>query len=244
MPTDRGPVAKATGPLPIWAPSRRFSVATWSAVATAAVFVIFIVLLNAGAIQDKESAARVDVLFQSLLLVSAGVAAAAASYANHGRPRWGWALLAGAVLSLIPATVAYIQSEITGDATWTTSPLIQATYIACLPSAMAGIVLLSPRWRAASMMRSLLDGAILAGAVLSIGWILFLGDMYRAAPGSDLERSMLISFPLLDVFLVTLAFAVAVRTRPKDRPALLLLLGGLTIFAATDATFAFLTVSG
>ncbi|MBI2078823.1 MAG: HAMP domain-containing histidine kinase [Euryarchaeota archaeon] len=244
METVRGPGERSPETPTILRRSARFRAAVWAAAGIATFFGLLVILLEAGLIRNREAAARVDVFFTAVLLTSTGLALAAASYSTRGRARWGWAFLTGAVVTVLPATFAYLASEVAGEASWGSNTLLISTYAACMPSAILGILFLSPRVRPGSALRSLLDGLIMAGSMFSIGWILFLGDVFHVAQGNGLERSLTASFPALDILLLTLAVSVAARTKPRERPSLYLLLGGLVLFAAGDAAYAYLQVSG
>ena len=100
---------------------------------------------------------------------------------------------------------------------------------AALVMAVAGTV------AAVSRIRTLLDGAILAGSILFLGWAGGFGSEFQAGEGTLIARSVNLVYPVGDVALLVLAAYGLYRAHPGGRlPVLLQTAGIFAIFNADN----------
>ncbi len=102
------------------------------------------------------------------------------------------------------------------------------------------------RRRLSSRIRTVLDGLLIASALLFMSWMLVLGPLFDAG-GDPLTLTIGLAYPLGDVVIITiLLFASSHRSQRASssgasRP---LLFAGLLAFAVADSGFVYLTNSG
>ena len=115
-------------------------------------------------------------------------------------------------------------------------------YLGAIPLAVAALLchpaLAGDRARKT---RSLLDGLLVASALLFLSWTLVLGPLWHTTDLSTLGGLVAIAYPFGDVVIVFFV-VLAVRRMPAgDRLPLWWLLGGLLILALSDSVYAYLT---
>src|SRR5207237_2170617 len=103
-----------------------------------------------------------------------------------GRTRMAWALLAASALVWAGGEAAWSYFELVLGQQVPFPSLADAGYLAAVPLAIGGIALFPGRVRVASRVTFLLDGGIMAGALLLISWATVLGSVYRAGSGPPL----------------------------------------------------------
>ena len=100
--------------------------------------------------------------------------------------------------------------------------------------------------RLSSRIRTVLDGLLIASALLFMSWMLVLGPLFQAG-GDPLTLTIGLAYPAGDVVIITiLLFASSHRTHGATAGALTrpLLFAGLLAFAVADSGFVYLTNSG
>ena len=120
-------------------------------------------------------------------------------------------------------------------------------YLLFVPLAAAALLAFPsvPR-RLSSRIRTVLDGLLIACALLFMSWMLVLGPLFDAG-GDRLTLTIGLAYPLGDVVIITiLLFASSHRSQQASssgasRP---LLFAGLLAFAIADSCFVYLTNSG
>ena len=120
-------------------------------------------------------------------------------------------------------------------------------YLLFVPLAAAALLAFPsvPR-RLSSRIRTVLDGLLIACALLFMSWMVVLGPLFDAG-GDPLTLTIGLAYPLGDVVIITiLLFASSHRSQRASssgasRP---LLFAGLLAFAVADSGFVYLTNSG
>lgn len=82
-----------------------------------------------------------------------------------------------------------------------------------------------------------LDAAVIAAGVLFVSWATVLGDLYDAPVNDPLQRGVGLAHPLVDVMLVSLVLALALRRPAGCRLPWLLLGAGFAFLAVSDSIF-------
>jgi signal transduction histidine kinase len=118
-------------------------------------------------------------------------------------------------------------------------------FLGLIPLAVLGVLWLptAPQRRSASI-RALLDGLIIAGSLLFVGWPTVLAPTLKDATGSLFYRAMSLAYPVSDLVIIAIVLYVLARARNRERFELTLILGGLVSIAVADYGFAYLNLHG
>jgi len=126
--------------------------------------------------------------------------------------------------------------------------LADAGYLGEVPLVVAALVMLPSGTRSvAGRARTVLDGLIVAAALLLMSWMLVLGTIFRTGSGSLLAQTLSLAYPISDVVTVTIVMYAILRARQTGRkiPVPLLLVGlGLVSLSVADSGFTYQTASG
>jgi two-component system sensor histidine kinase/response regulator len=95
-----------------------------------------------------------------------------------------------------------------------------------------------------AFLRTLLDAAVIAGAVLFISWSTVLGPIYNTESPDILGRVTGLAYPIVDVVMASLVLVLTMRRPAGERLPWLCLGGGLLVLAVTDSTYVRLTFTG
>ena len=179
--------------------------------------------------------------------VSALLAAAACLYTairGTGRTRQAWALIG------IGAAVWGL-----GQAAWSVQEIVLAQspanffpsypdlgYLLSVPFAVAGLLRLpgAPAANGARV-RSVLDGLLIAGALLFISWDVVLGPVYASSATDAFSQIVGLAYPISDIAMITIVLLTLSRLRVGQRLPLTLLACGVLLNAFADSSFAYLT---
>src|SRR5207248_7184454 len=164
--------------------NRDFAIAAGLAAVLTAGFGAWMVLRVAGI----EVSLAVDHVGEAVAALIAVLACGVAAWRHRGQTRLAWALLGTSALVWTAGGAALSYFEIILKQQVPFPSLADAGFLAAVPLAVAGVAFFPGRHRA-SRLASLLDGAIIAGALLLISWATVLGSVYLA--GSDSTLSML-----------------------------------------------------
>ncbi|HJV98617.1 MAG TPA: response regulator [Arthrobacter sp.] len=91
--------------------------------------------------------------------------------------------------------------------------------------------------------RTVLDAAVIAGAVLVVSWYTALGPAF-SAEGDLLTRLATMGYPVVDVVITSLVLVLGMRRQPGERLPWLCFGGGLLVLTVTDSTYVRLTFDG
>ena len=119
-------------------------------------------------------------------------------------------------------------------------------YLLAVPLLVAGLLLFSsgPR-QAAGVVRTVLDGLVVATGLLLVSWEVVLDATIKAGGDTMLAKVISLSYPIGDVVCASVAIVVIARTRTvRGLPmiTLALLAAGTVSLAIADSGFAFLTL--
>ena len=164
-----------------------------------------------------------------------------------GRTERAWSFLGLACLSWGGGQAAWTWYESVLGREVPFPSVADVGYLAFVPLAAAALLAFpSVPTRLSSRIRTVLDGLLIASALLFMSWMVVLGPLLEAG-GDPLTLTIGLAYPLGDVVIITiLLFASSHRSQREsfDRATRLLLFAGLLAFAVADSGFVFLTNSG
>jgi len=216
---------------------RDFTIACAAAVLLTTAFAVWIGLRIDG-VQVTEA---VDDFGEAAAALIAAVACAAAAFRHKGRMRLSWALLGSGAAAWAIGEGIWSYIEVIRGQQVPFPSLADAGYLAAVPFVVAGIAVFPGRHRTASRAAFLLDGAIIAGALLLISWSTVLGTLYRASSGQTLSAVLGLAYPISDIAIAVTALLLLNRTGRSIRLPLLLVVAGLFANLLSDSAFAYLT---
>jgi diguanylate cyclase (GGDEF)-like protein len=117
-------------------------------------------------------------------------------------------------------------------------------YLAAVPFAVAGLLGFARRSGGSFAVRTVLDGCLVATAMLFVAWALVLGPAWHADAGGTWAQVISVSYPATDLVLAVLALLVLLWGRSEQRAGLRTMAAGLLVMAAADVAFTWLTNNG
>src|SRR5438552_14815074 len=214
--------------------NRDFAIAGALAAVLTVGFGAWMVLRVAGA----DVSQVVDDVGEAVAALLAAAACAVAAWRHRGRMRLAWALLGVSALVWMAGEAAWSYFEIILKQEVPFPSPADAGFLAAVPFAVAGVAFFPGRHRAASSLASLLDGAIIAGALLLISWATVLGSVYLAGSASTLSMLLGLAHPISDIVIAVMALWLLGRTAGAARLPLLLVVAGLFAPPPCDSAFA------
>ncbi|HWW09215.1 MAG TPA: GGDEF domain-containing protein [Candidatus Acidoferrales bacterium] len=215
-----------------------------STVAAAAFAVAFIVALLLHA-AGTNTGAYLDNLTETAAAYFAAAVCGLTAVKNHGRIRLAWMLIGASALSWGTGQAIWDWYEIVAKIQVPFPSPADAGYLGAVPLAIAGVLAFPVAFeRARTHIRSILEGLIIAAALLVVSWDTVLGAVYRAGADSPLSMVLSLLYPLSDVAIVTMILVRLGRVAREDRVPLLFLAGGLAAAAVADSNFAYTTANG
>jgi diguanylate cyclase (GGDEF)-like protein/PAS domain S-box-containing protein len=202
-----------------------------------------LLLLSPGSPKTAQVASNFGLICSALL-------GAVACYLRSRRgtdDRRCWLLLGSGALSWGIGQSAWTVYELLGRDAPIPS-LADVGYLGAVPLLAAGLLSMpgTPvRWPA--RVRLVLDGALIAVALLNVSWILVLGPIVRGDSESWLTQLLSLAYPIGDVVCGSLALVGLARVRHQSQiplRTLLLICLGLLSFSIGDTGFALLTLQG
>jgi len=165
---------------------------------------------------------------------------------RRDRYRRSWLFLGGACFAWGCGQVVWTWYESTGREVPFPS-YADIGYLCLPPLAAIGLLILpSATQSLAGRVRAVIDGMMIAGAVLLCSWVLVLDEVYAAGGDSLTATFISLAYPLGDVVLITIGLYVLLRTRESRHrvfPAWMIVMG-LCAFAVADSGFAYLGATG
>ena len=157
--------------------------------------------------------------------------------------RLGWGLVAAfvAALGTGDAIYAYYDLVLAVPVPYP-SPADAAYLTAAALGVIACLVLVGPIW-ASSGFRALLDGLIIACALLVLSWLTVLHAVYDAGASEPQDLLISLTYASSDVVTAGIALSAISHTR-QIAPDLLLFACGLLVFAVSDSLFTYLQTLG
>jgi signal transduction histidine kinase len=179
--------------------------------------------------------------------VSALLAAAACLFtASRGRGRsvqaWGLIGVAAALWGFGQAAWTYQEVFLNLSPANLFPSYPDLGYLLSVPFAIAGLLRLpgAPTTNDARL-RSVLDGLLIAGALLFISWDIVLGPVYATSSTDTFAQIVGLAYPISDIAMVTIVVLTLSRLHVGQRLPLVLLACGVLLNAVADSSFAFLT---
>ncbi len=140
-----------------------------------------------------------------------------------------------------------------GEAAWTYYHLVagvapfpswaDAGYAAFLVGAGVCLCFLLVAHPLGIQLRLVLDGLIGAAAIFGAVWVTLLNSVYTSRSASPSTVALVLSYPLVDIALVTMAALIVSRASARKRPMLAMLTVGLVLIMLSDTAFAYLATS-
>ena len=186
------------------------------------------------------------VLRGSLLVaaVSTALACAAVSRRCTDGTRRGWRLLSlTAGCWALSQLLGSVGNVVTGLLPTFPAPHDALAGAAVVLSILGLLAFLGDVMSSAARMRSLLDSLLVAGGALFLAWGLVFERLYRAA-GEGPARLLSLAYPVADLVVGVLIFAVARRATAAGRLPWTLLGAAWGLFAAGHWSFAYLQLAG
>ena len=177
--------------------------------------------------------------------VAAFLAAAAcwvAAGRHRSRSRTAWRLIAASAFAWGLGEVAWSYFELLAGQAVPFPSLADVGFLAAVPLAAAGMLAFpaAPE-RTSPLIRSVLDGLIVASSLFVVSWATVLGTVFRTSGGDVFAQLIAIAYPAGDVLIGTVALILARRAPREQRLPFLLLAGGMVANLLADSGFAYLT---
>lgn len=184
-----------------------------------------------------------DLSFVGAAVVAAVSCGVTAVKAHDSRSRLGWSLLSAAAVCWSFGNVFWFHADVLSPRRIFPGPS-DAFYLLAVPFAAAGLLALpAVSWRVVGPLRVVLDSTIVVASLLFIGWALLL-EPIAASWARPLETVVLLTYPLGDVALMSLALIIGARAHPQLRTSLWLVGVGLFLYALSDSAYAYLELQG
>jgi diguanylate cyclase (GGDEF)-like protein len=172
----------------------------------------------------------------------AAVASARAYHARDRRLGLTWALIAAGVWAWALGQAIWSWYELMLERPVPFPSAADAGYLALPVLAGAGLLLWpAGRARRRDRLSALLDGVIIASALLLLSWSTSLGATWRAGGQDVVAAAIGAAYPIGDVVLASIVVLLLARSEPGNRAALLLLSGGVLALAIADSAFMYTT---
>ena len=182
-----------------------------------------------------------------VIALTAGGQALRRVHRETGRTERAWRLLGLACLSWGCGQAAWTWYESVLGRDVPFPSIADLGYLAFVPLAAAALLAFpSVPTRLSSRVRTVLDGLLIAGALLFMSWMVVLGPLLDAG-GDPLTLTIGLAYPLGDVVIITILLFASSHRRQREsfgRASRLVLFAGLLAFAVADSGFVVLTNSG
>ncbi|HSO94171.1 MAG TPA: EAL domain-containing protein, partial [Candidatus Dormibacteraeota bacterium] len=179
--------------------------------------------------------------------VSAFAGAGACAYAAwrlSGRSRIAWTLIGASAFCWGAGEVVWSYYELLKGQQIPFPSFADLGYLGAVPLAIAGVLCFPSRaFRLTSLIRTVIDGLVIAGSFLIISWATVLGTVYRMGTGSAISQLISLAYPASDVVIATMLLILASKATRSSRMVFLLLGGGLLANLLADSGFAYLTTT-
>ncbi|HEX9095109.1 MAG TPA: diguanylate cyclase, partial [Candidatus Dormibacteraeota bacterium] len=185
-----------------------------------------------------------DDVYSSAVPLAAALMCGLASRASQGRARLSWALLAVSAFVWGLGSVTWYYFDVVAGQPVPFPSLADAGFLLAVPFAIAGLMLYSSASsRTTSQLRTLLDGSIIAGALLFVSWATVLGPSYSHATGGGMEKAVGLAYPITDIVMGSIVLLLLPRASRRSRVALLLVGGGILANTVSDSVFTYLQLA-
>ena len=166
---------------------------------------------------------------------------------RNGKPRLRrfWALVGAAAVVWGAGEAVWAYYEVGLGRQLPFPSLADVGFLAAVPFIVTALLAfpLAPR-RSVARVRVLLDGAVVAAAMLFVSWAVVLGPIYRENHDGLFVKALTLAYPVSDLVIVVVVTSVAARAGRSAWTSLGLVGGGVLAIAVSDSAFAYLTQSG
>jgi hypothetical protein len=185
------------------------------------------------------------------LILSAFCAAAACGWVGlarrTGRDRLAFLMIGAGTLSwgFGQAVTVYYESVLGTDVPLPS--LADVGYLSMIPLLAAGLLTVpTGAQNMANRARTVLDGLMVAAALLLVSWSILVQPMLAAGREAESALAISLAYPLGDLVIVTIVFYMVARMRQDGTvPLPLTMIGtGIVTFAVADSGYAYLTMTG
>jgi diguanylate cyclase (GGDEF)-like protein len=173
--------------------------------------------------------------FAVFAMVCAGVAARAAA----GRKRLAWGCIGVGIAGWVVGSVLWIFYESILEISPFPSPA-DLGYLLFPIAVCIGLAVYPVGHSGHSRTRLVLDGLIAAAALFQISWVTVLQGVYEAGGTSPFAFALSLSYPIVDLVVITVAVVVLSRARAGQRRTLTVLTLGVILIALSDSAFVYL----
>jgi diguanylate cyclase (GGDEF)-like protein/PAS domain S-box-containing protein len=168
------------------------------------------------------------------------------AWRERGKSRRPWIFLGAAALSWSCGQMVWTYYESFAGREVPFPSYADLGYLLTVPLLVTGLLLLSSgRRQAATIARTVLDGLVVATALLLVSWEVVLDATIKAGGDTLLAQVISLAYPIGDVVCASVAVVIIARTRSQrvlPMLTLALLAGGTVALAVADSGFAFLTL--
>jgi hypothetical protein len=186
----------------------------------------------------------VDDFSETLSALLAATACLVTACRGRGRTRQAWGLIGVAAglwgLGQAAWTCQEVFLNLTPATLFPSFP--DVGYLLSVPFAIAGLLRLPGAATSNdARLRTVLDGLLIAGALLFISWDVVLGPVYASSSTDTFAQVVGLAYPISDIAMVTILVLTLSRLQIGQRLPLILLACGVLLNAVADSSFAFLT---
>jgi len=210
-------------------------------VLTGSLVVVFAAWI-AGGVGGETTMRYVDDIATAAAAAAATAFCVRAGMRYQGQLRLSWWLFAAACGAWALGELIWALYDLVLGTSVPVPSWADAAYLAAIPPTAAAL-LVHPaiRGRAIGKMRSLLDGLVIAAALLFIGWTLLLEPLWHTSDLSTLGGIVTLAYPLGDIVILLLIVLVIRGTTGGVRLGLWCLLVGLLAITLSDSMYGYLT---
>jgi PAS domain S-box-containing protein len=162
---------------------------------------------------------------------------AAMPAARSVRLGWLFMCLTCAALGVGDATYAYYQLAQHIDVPFPS--LADVAYLSGASLGVVAVLLLAGLGWAPSRLRLVLDGVIVAGALLLVSWLTTLHAIYTAGSDSPLKLALSLAYPVVDVVTIVIIVSAISHVQAVN-PSLVVVALGMISIAVSDSVFTYL----
>jgi len=185
-----------------------------------------------------------DDVYSTAVPLAAALLCGLASRASQGRARLSWALLGASAFLWGLGSVTWFYFDVITRKPVPFPSFADAGFLLAVPFAIAGLMFYSSASaRTTSQLRTLLDGSIIAGALLFVSWATVLGPSYSQATGGFTEKAIGLAYPISDIVMGSIVLLLLPRASRRSRVALLLVGGGILANTVSDSVFTYLQLA-
>ncbi|MDY6999182.1 MAG: bifunctional diguanylate cyclase/phosphodiesterase [Actinomycetota bacterium] len=180
-----------------------------------------------------------DLVVMSLALAAAGCALSAARRLV-GRQRMAWLWIVVALGGFAVGQFIWTWYSVTRGASPFQSAADLGYMLWPVGTGIALLVMLRDHPRS-TMLRTLLDGVVVSGALFGAAWAALLATVYAAKAMDWPAMALTLMYPVAGIAVVTIAMLLLVRAPVTERRPLAMLTAGLALVSVADIAYAYVT---